>query len=323
MVRGFCVKRKGAVQKVLKLLESDYGSVPQLFYHDGDGDDVLVHGQSDFDYVVKSHRHSSITKKNKLRLVAHFASPSPLPPTQSEEQQIHLKSSASLFQEPVKPTKPPLMGKSTSTPRIQASEAVVKSRKVITEPPPDRRAKTAGTNVKFKEVNIEFDPPSLLDTGNEDSTLKHVKNTKSAAVGNMKNINTKANVSAESLTITSPLRASALSKIRKLHSGEVLQEESFPVESEPTPPEEAASARGISSNSIEFLWQRGEVIGAGSFGQVFSGIDLSSGRHIAIKEVTFGRTKHQRDQALSLQQELTILSKLSHPNIVEYLGGNS
>jgi hypothetical protein len=33
------------------------------------------------------------------------------------------------------------------------------------------------------------------------------------------------------------------------------------------------------------VWQRGEVIGSGSFGQVFAGIDLSTGKRIAVKEV--------------------------------------
>lgn len=75
-----------------------------------------------------------------------------------------------------------------------------------------------------------------------------------------------------------------------------------------------------------FLWQRGECIGSGSFGEVFSGIDLVSGRRMAVKEVTVSAHgsggKQQREQAIALQREVKLLNSLDHPNIIKYLGGN-
>ena len=78
-----------------------------------------------------------------------------------------------------------------------------------------------------------------------------------------------------------------------------------------------------STDEGEVLWQRGDVIGAGSFGQVFSGIDVSSGRMIAVKEVALGGGRKHKEQAFALQQEIRILSSLDHPNIIKYLGGIS
>lgn len=76
----------------------------------------------------------------------------------------------------------------------------------------------------------------------------------------------------------------------------------------------------------------GELVGVGSFGQVFGGVLVKTGRRIAVKEVNIA--KHQMreagggavsqarlDQVRSLQVEIQILSTLDHPNIIKYLGG--
>jgi hypothetical protein len=73
----------------------------------------------------------------------------------------------------------------------------------------------------------------------------------------------------------------------------------------------------------EFLWQKGELVGSGSFGQVFGGIHLESGRRIAVKEVHLSASKGHMDQARALQIEIKVLSALDHPNIIKYHGGES
>eukprot|EP00607_Mallomonas_marina_P000098 CAMPEP_0182426602 /NCGR_PEP_ID=MMETSP1167-20130531/13119_1 /TAXON_ID=2988 /ORGANISM="Mallomonas Sp, Strain CCMP3275" /LENGTH=388 /DNA_ID=CAMNT_0024608167 /DNA_START=99 /DNA_END=1265 /DNA_ORIENTATION=+ len=73
----------------------------------------------------------------------------------------------------------------------------------------------------------------------------------------------------------------------------------------------------------ELLWQRGDVIGEGSYGEVYSGINLSTGEMIAVKEVRLGAGKRHREQAEALQMEIKILSELDHPNIIKYLGAES
>ena len=77
-----------------------------------------------------------------------------------------------------------------------------------------------------------------------------------------------------------------------------------------------ASPKRHKANASELMWQRGEVLGSGSFGQVFSGIDLVSGRRLAVKEVHLGGSKKEKEQAFALQQEVRILCKLKHPNII-------
>ena len=78
----------------------------------------------------------------------------------------------------------------------------------------------------------------------------------------------------------------------------------------------------IETTEDELLWQRGDILGAGSYGQVCSGINLQSGEMIAIKEVILGRSSMAKQQACALQMEIKILRELDHPNIIKYLGGN-
>jgi serine/threonine protein kinase len=67
----------------------------------------------------------------------------------------------------------------------------------------------------------------------------------------------------------------------------------------------------------------GELVGVGSFGQVFGGVLVKTGRRIAVKEVSLSGPHHEAglEQARALQVEIQILSTLDHPNIIKYLGG--
>lgn len=262
LVRGFSLKKKGAVNKVLKLLSANYGTVPKLFYKDPDGDDVLVHGQSDFDYVVKCHHRSTITKKNKLRLSAIFSDCStsgklePRKPL-AEITAVFVESAVAAKSSARSPSS--LIGRSSSMPRITADHETIQLG--------SSRAKTL-TGVKFNVVDnvriVELSAAAVPDRSpktagqpqTDDSMLQTQPRDKFG-------------------TITHPLTG-----VRKQMSGEVFDDSL-------DDDEEAAPLTSINTNNKEFLWQRGEVIGAGSFGQVFSGIDLQTGRRIAIKEVLF------------------------------------
>jgi len=70
-------------------------------------------------------------------------------------------------------------------------------------------------------------------------------------------------------------------------------------------------------------WQRGQLLGAGSFGRVFFGLNTVSGELMAVKQINYtpGQpTDATRQAAQALLVEVRCLQALFHPNIVRYLG---
>jgi hypothetical protein len=73
--------------------------------------------------------------------------------------------------------------------------------------------------------------------------------------------------------------------------------------------------------SIE--WKIGEeMLGKGGNAEVFLGINLTNGKLIAVKRVALPRDAHSRRQFDSLLDEIGVLSKASHPHIVQYYGAS-
>ncbi|KAK4254357.1 hypothetical protein QN277_009753 [Acacia crassicarpa] len=67
-------------------------------------------------------------------------------------------------------------------------------------------------------------------------------------------------------------------------------------------------------------WQKGEILGKGSFGTVYEGF-TDDGFFFAVKEVSLLDQGAQGKQSISqLQQEIYLLSQFEHENIVRYLG---
>lgn len=63
-------------------------------------------------------------------------------------------------------------------------------------------------------------------------------------------------------------------------------------------------------------WRKGAVLGQGTFGIVHEGLNLEDGSFFAIK------VSCSADVSPEIQQEVDVLSKLEHPNIVRYLGSS-
>lgn len=75
-------------------------------------------------------------------------------------------------------------------------------------------------------------------------------------------------------------------------------------------------------------WIKGTLIGSGSFGTVYLGMNSITGELMAVKQVELLSDKsdehEQRKKSMidALQREMKLLQDLQHPNIVQYLGSN-
>uniref|UniRef100_A0A5B6ZEK5 mitogen-activated protein kinase kinase kinase n=1 Tax=Davidia involucrata TaxID=16924 RepID=A0A5B6ZEK5_DAVIN len=68
-------------------------------------------------------------------------------------------------------------------------------------------------------------------------------------------------------------------------------------------------------------WKKGKLLGRGTFGHVYEGFNSEKGEMCAMKEVTlFSDDAKSKESAKQLGQEIALLSRLRHPNIVQYHG---
>lgn len=82
-----------------------------------------------------------------------------------------------------------------------------------------------------------------------------------------------------------------------------------------------------SSSWLDMLankWIKGALIGAGSFGKVYLGMDASTGLLMAVKQVelpTGSLPNQERKKSMlnALEREIELLKNLQHENIVQYL----
>ncbi|CAL0319020.1 unnamed protein product [Lupinus luteus] len=75
------------------------------------------------------------------------------------------------------------------------------------------------------------------------------------------------------------------------------------------------------SPSMKGQWQKGKLIGRGSFGSVYHGTNLETGASCAMKEVDLIHDDPKSADCIKqLEQEVRILRQLDHPNIVQYYG---
>ncbi|XP_020253089.1 mitogen-activated protein kinase kinase kinase 3-like [Asparagus officinalis] len=89
----------------------------------------------------------------------------------------------------------------------------------------------------------------------------------------------------------------------------------------PLPPSSPGSSSSSSSRSLPSQWKKGKLLGRGTFGHVYLGFNGESGQMCAIKEVeVISDDSNSKECLRQLNQEITLLSQLSHPNIVRYYG---
>jgi mitogen-activated protein kinase kinase kinase len=76
--------------------------------------------------------------------------------------------------------------------------------------------------------------------------------------------------------------------------------------------------------ALGLRWIKGALIGAGSFGKVYLGMDATTGLLMAVKQVdlpTAASINKERKQAMltALEREMELLKDLEHEHIVQYL----
>ncbi|KAK1422177.1 hypothetical protein QVD17_25120 [Tagetes erecta] len=80
------------------------------------------------------------------------------------------------------------------------------------------------------------------------------------------------------------------------------------------------SSNGRFRNVVITHWQKGVLLGRGSFGSVYEGI-CDGGFFIAVKEVSLlDQGELGRQSVFQLEQEIALLSQFEHDNIVRYYG---
>ncbi|XP_034893067.1 mitogen-activated protein kinase kinase kinase 3 [Populus alba] len=91
----------------------------------------------------------------------------------------------------------------------------------------------------------------------------------------------------------------------------------------PTSPPSLPGLRTAGATEMSTLsrWKKGKLLGRGTFGHVYLGFNSGSGQMCAIKEVTVISDDSTSKECLKqLNQEINLLSQLSHANIVRYYG---
>ncbi|GAB1598853.1 mitogen-activated protein kinase kinase kinase 4-like isoform X1 [Argonauta hians] len=71
---------------------------------------------------------------------------------------------------------------------------------------------------------------------------------------------------------------------------------------------------------VNFRWQRGIKIGEGTFGKVYTAVNVDTGELMAMKEMKLKPTNKMRNPLKELVGEMNNLEGINHPNLVKYYG---
>ncbi|KAL8544014.1 hypothetical protein ACS0TY_004532 [Phlomoides rotata] len=88
----------------------------------------------------------------------------------------------------------------------------------------------------------------------------------------------------------------------------------------PSPPSRSPQgAENVKSPGTS--WKKGKLIGKGPLGDVYLGFNSEKGQMCVMKEVSLSpKDAETKQNARSLEKEIALLSRINHPNIVQYYG---
>ncbi|EXJ85738.1 STE/STE11/BCK1 protein kinase [Capronia coronata CBS 617.96] len=91
-------------------------------------------------------------------------------------------------------------------------------------------------------------------------------------------------------------------------------------------PQEEVPSEDMPKRQATFKIIRGQLIGKGTYGRVYLGMNATTGEFLAVKQVevnqkSAGQDKDRiKEMVAALDQEIDTMQHLEHPNIVQYLG---
>ena len=75
-----------------------------------------------------------------------------------------------------------------------------------------------------------------------------------------------------------------------------------------------------SISNVSIRWQKRKFIGGGTFGAVYSAVNLDNGDILAVKEIKIQDSKTMEKIFPSIKEEMSVLEMMNHPNILQYYG---
>lgn len=75
-----------------------------------------------------------------------------------------------------------------------------------------------------------------------------------------------------------------------------------------------------SMSNVSIRWQKRKFVGGGTFGTVYSAVNLDNGDILAVKEIKIQDSKAMQKIFPSIKEEMTVMEMLNHPNIIQYFG---
>ncbi|KAF7620099.1 hypothetical protein AFLA_014297, partial [Aspergillus flavus NRRL3357] len=222
---------------------------------------------------------------------------------------------------------PYLDGQGASPPSSPASRVAAESelsQKERPQPPPNPSESTLGSSeptIKPQEANIV-----ARRNVNRSGGLTRMKSIREVARG--------ANQTSRNRSVTSSTGNQKSGDILRRKSTKMFGARIMQISPKPGSrlsqldpiPQNNAPTTSVPQRQPTFRIIRGQLIGKGTYGRVYLGMNADNGEVLAVKQVEInpriaGQDKDKmKDMVAAMDQEIDTMQHLEHPNIVQYLG---